>query len=179
MKTPSLPTLLAWIGAAGSFTITGFCVAKLARASDPLTGAGLGLIGCGACILGVTLISGTLTRLIFSPLLWLIEGKMRPESWVKPPLDYRLARFYAAQGRHADAIEEYLRIAEHYPLEEDAYLEGIHQACLLRDAASAEVLSRRWKRALPRIEAARNRRPLGSAALSSEGDRQRQMPILP
>lgn len=169
--------LLARICAAGSFCVTVLCVLRLREILAQtqggfdviMRGAGLGLVGCGSALLGMVLISRALTHALLSPLLWFIEGKMRPESWVKRRLDYRLARFYASQGRHADAIEEYLRIVEDYPLEEQAYLEGIHQACLHRDPAGAEALCRRWRRALPRIEAARDREVEGAVPANTHG----------
>jgi len=52
----------------------------------------------------------------------------------RPPLSYRLARRYAQQLRHHEAVEEYEKILRYYPDEQGAYFELAAEARLVDDA---------------------------------------------
>ena len=68
---------------------------------------------------------------------------------VVPPVEYKLARMYAGQGRAQEALDEYLRIVIHHPREADAYREAIPVAIKAGDRRLARWLYRRARWRVP------------------------------
>ncbi|MEZ5326397.1 MAG: hypothetical protein R3F19_15210 [Verrucomicrobiales bacterium] len=81
---------------------------------------------CLALIAAAVLIAPDFVRLISRPLFVLIESLYLPsEKAEKPPLTFRLGRYYAANGRLQDAEKDYLRMLRFYPEETDGWIELI------------------------------------------------------
>jgi hypothetical protein len=116
---------------------------------EPSNGSGGTLSLFAGCLFGfAALISGAffflpeLAALIGSPVARFFSGFVFPEETGKAPLDYTLARFYAKNGRLAEALEQYFKILENYPQEIAAYREGLEVARSTGDSAAAERLAK-------------------------------------
>ncbi|MDA0814580.1 MAG: tetratricopeptide repeat protein [Verrucomicrobia bacterium] len=80
--------------------------------------ASLALVGAAV------LLAADFARFISMPLLAFIENLYMPSgSTEKPPLSFRLGRFYAANGRFQDAEKDYRRMLRFYPEEPEGWIE--------------------------------------------------------
>jgi hypothetical protein len=100
------------------------------------------LFGFAALISGAFFFLPELAPLIAAPVARFFSGFVFPNETGKVPLDYTLARFYAKNGRPAEALEQYFRILENYPQEIAAYREGLEVARSTGDSAAAERLAK-------------------------------------
>jgi len=93
----------------------------------------------GAVLAMVTVVLLITPETVFKVAEWcarpFVEILWPSERLEKPPLNYRLARYYAQCLRLEEAIEEYQKIITHYPDERDAYTELITVAEQLGDEA--------------------------------------------
>lgn len=77
-----------------------------------------------ALIIAAALIAPDLARLASGPLIVFVESLYVPSLRAdKPPLTFRLGRYYAANGRLKDAETEYLRMLRFYPEATDGWIE--------------------------------------------------------
>ncbi len=85
--------------------------------------AGLALMITAALFAGPEIV-----QWVISPINSAIDAILLPSETMRPPVDYKLARFYYEQMRYEEACEEYFKILEYHPQEVAAYLEGIGAA---------------------------------------------------
>jgi tetratricopeptide (TPR) repeat protein len=79
---------------------------------------------CLALIASAVLLAPDFARFISRPLLIFIENLYMPSGRAeKPPLSFRLGRFYAASGRLKDAETDYQRMLRFYPEEPEGWIE--------------------------------------------------------
>jgi tetratricopeptide (TPR) repeat protein len=100
------------------------------------------LFGFAALISGAFFFLPELAPLVAAPVVRFFSGFVFPNETGKAPLDYTLARFYAKNGRLAEALEQYFKILENYPQELAAYREGLEVARSTGDTAAAERLAK-------------------------------------
>ena len=81
-------------------------------------------LALGALAVAAVLVASDFARLISRPLLLLIESLYMPANKAsKPPLSFRLGRFYTANGRLSDAEKDYVRMLRFYPEEAEGWIE--------------------------------------------------------
>ena len=85
--------------------------------------AGLALLITAALFAGPEIV-----QWVIYPINSAIDAILLPSETLRPPVDYKLARFYYEQMRYEEACEEYFKILEYHPQEVAAYLEGIGAA---------------------------------------------------
>jgi hypothetical protein len=66
------------------------------------------------------------------------------EHFSRPPLNYRLARYYRDMKRWDDAARQYRKIIRYYPKERDAYVELLDVAAKMHD----DEMHQKYKRLL-------------------------------
>lgn len=77
-----------------------------------------------ALVIAAALVASDFARLISRPILILIENLYMPANRAsKPPLSFRLGRYYAATGRLSDAEKDYKRMLRFYPEETQGWIE--------------------------------------------------------
>ncbi len=76
----------------------------------------------------------------------------------RPPLNYNLARSYAARSRADEALEEYRRIMKNYPRELEPYEQSV--ILHLREYGDAEGAARVFRMGLRRLRSGELRRQL-------------------
>lgn len=82
------------------------------------------VVAVGAIAVAALLVARDLARVLSRPLLLLIENLYMPGNRNdKPPLSFRLARYYAVSGRLPEAEREYLRMLRFHPGEAEGWIE--------------------------------------------------------
>jgi tetratricopeptide (TPR) repeat protein len=154
MKVRNLPSLVRWPVAVVMFFLTAWFFCSLARLK-PVEGETINftaLMEClyafGTLITGAVLIAPELAELAAAPLNHLIENALFPTYSEDPPVDYRLARRYRAEGRYEEAVDQYYHILEYHPEELLAYLEGMETAFEGESPETAGDLCRKGLRKL-------------------------------
>lgn len=131
MKTAA--TILRWLAGLACL-IYGVRQLWLGRHIDSLPAVGHMIFGLAALLAAVFLLLSGLIARVCEFLARPLMGVILPDDHAhKPPLSYRLARRYAQQLRHCEAIEEYQKIILYYPDERDAYLELATEARMADD----------------------------------------------
>lgn len=119
---------IRWGVAAASVILQRFCLARTMEASDVVAVFLPSASGVVLLVVAAVLI----TPEILWAILWVFEGILAsvflPSEKMVPPLDYRVARMYAAQRRFEEAVERYEFLTHYHPQATDAYLEGIEAA---------------------------------------------------
>ena len=148
MDRPRATVLVRW-AAAGLIAGGGVVVlARLAHGEGAVPLIGRSLLGIGALITGALLAAPELVRWAASPISGLLDSILLPSETVHPPVDFKLARFYAQTLRYDEACEEYVRILHYHPDNAEAHLEGIRAAALAGNEPLAAKLYRGARRLL-------------------------------
>jgi len=134
--------ILRWLAAAGLLVL---CVRMTMRALnlEGYAAAGPLIVAFGALIAGVLLISPETVGRVCEFIGETFSGLIHPnDHFTKPPLSYRLARYYAAQQRLGEAVTEYENIIRYYPNERAAY----HELVGIARSAGQAGLERKYVR---------------------------------
>lgn len=155
MKVRDLPAPLRWPPAIVLLIAAAWFFGSLTRMkNDDVPGA---LVKClfafPALIAGTVLIGPELAAWAAAPLNHLLGNIYFPNGSETPPVDYRLARRYRAEGRYEEAIEQYFHILDYHPQELFAYLEGMETAFEGSMPRVARDLCRKGLRSLSSTEA--------------------------
>jgi|GEM_PF-4543429 len=114
----TLRTVLRWGVAIACFFLATWLGRTGYETLDPTRLAGGGL----AFVVGAALIWVDIFRIATRPFMLLIDSIFSPGGhFRKPALSWKLADFYLAEQRHAEALEEFRSIIRHYPDEARAY----------------------------------------------------------
>ena len=82
------------------------------------------------------------------PLYRMVDKMFLPTESEPPPVDFKLARFYAVRRRYDEACEEYAKIIQYHPDVHAAYLEGIRAALLGDDPRQAKQFYQQGRRVM-------------------------------
>lgn len=109
--------------------------------------------------IGALLLMPELTR----PVTWMIDALMgtQPGRGERPPIDLRLARFYVANERLDEALEEYARVMKWHPGISEPYEETM--ILLARTGAPRKEIDRVHQIALRRMRSPEARHAIESA----------------
>ena len=129
MNRPRLGVVIRWtIG--GIIALAGARALFLAMTHEASMGGVVLkiLTGVVLVITASLFVAPEIVHLVVAPINYVLDAILLPSESLRPPVDYKLARFYSAQMRYEDACEEYLKILYYHPQEMDAYVEGIEAA---------------------------------------------------
>lgn len=149
MSLPRAATTVRWmvafaVGAGGLYLLA----RVLSQGGDWLTVFAKSLYDLAALMTGVILVSPELVWWAVTPIHRMLDHLLLPSETETPPVDFRLARFYARGLRYEEACEEYTKIIAYHPEATDAYLEGIRAAALGGDPTVARKFYRGARRYL-------------------------------
>ncbi|MEI6715824.1 MAG: hypothetical protein WCO60_18895 [Verrucomicrobiota bacterium] len=113
-------------------------------------GFGSAIFAMAAWLFACILLYPDVARFPVAVLHRLIDSIYLPGSGDAPPLDYRLANYLRDAGKLQRAVNEYMKIAHHYPQEFTAYREAIAICLQCEDVAAARAI---YKKALRKLNA--------------------------
>ena len=118
------------------------------QAPDALLDAGSVLLGALLFVLGMALLWPLLFQIAMKPLFALADQVFSPsDRESKPALNLKLPDHYLNEGRHEEALAEYLEAIRHHPRAREAYEKAIWlQASVFQNPAEAERLFRKARR---------------------------------
>ena len=153
MNRPRLGAIIRWV-VAGVIALAGARALVLAMTHETNTGGVVLkiLTGVALMITASLFVAPEIVQLAVAPIHYVLDAILLPSETLRPPVDYKLARFYFAQLRYEDACEEYLKILYYHPQEMDAYVEGIEAAT----AAGSRDTALKFHRMAMRKLSARN-----------------------
>lgn len=128
MSRSLLLILVRWSIAIGLEYVAVRLLIGAANSGDYLGAVAKCLYGFAILMTGIMLLGPELVRWAAMPIQHVLTGLLFPSQSEKPPVDYKLARFYCRQARHDEAVEQYWKIVHYHPEELTAYLEGIDAA---------------------------------------------------
>ncbi|MGK0185656.1 MAG: tetratricopeptide (TPR) repeat protein [Verrucomicrobiales bacterium] len=174
--------ILRWLLGIGIATWAVFSVrATIAGSSqfDANTALHFGLASL-ALVAAAALIAPDLARILSRPLLVLIESLYMPTNQAdKPPLTFRLGRYYAANGRLADAEKDYKRMLGFYPAETDGWIELMTLYWTWKPQPREREAQKAYHRADRKVSAGQERTRLKAAMNSlKKGERPADFAIL-
>ncbi len=157
MNPPRFGVALRWIVAASLGAGGIYLLARvMTHESDWIIIFAKSLYGLAALMSGVLLAAPELVRWAVTPIHRVIDQILLPSETEVPPVDFKLARYYAHSLRYEEACEEYFEIIRYHPEQTAAYLEGIRAASLAGDAGTAK----KFYKAARRIMRTRDERRL-------------------
>lgn len=158
MERPRTSVIIRWIVAA-IIGVLGARSLLLAMTHESSMGGIFvkSLVGLSLLIAAALFIGPEIVQIVISPIHSAIDSILLPSETMRPPVDYKLARFYYDQMRFEEACEEYFKILEYHPQEVDAYLEGIGAATAADQPAMARKFYKLGMRKLSKKNGDRER----------------------